>query len=88
MEQENIIFEARQINKSFGPTIALKGVDFSLKRGEVRGLIGENGSGKSTIMSIASGMQGVTSGEMFYMGKPWNPHNMVKVYNNETKGFW
>lgn len=79
MEQENIIFEARQINKSFGPTIALKEVDFSLKRGEIRGLIGENGSGKSTIMSIASGMQGATSGEMFYMDKPWNPHNMVKA---------
>ena len=30
-------------------------------------------------MSIASGMQPATSGEMFYKGKPWNPHNMVEA---------
>lgn len=79
MGQDNIIFEARKINKSFGSTIALKDVDIILKKGEIRGLIGENGSGKSTVMSIASGMQTATSGEMFFKGKPWNPHNMVKA---------
>lgn len=76
MEKE-ILFEAKHMHKEFGPTIALKDVDFTLRRGEVRGLIGENGSGKSTIMSIASGMQPMTSGEMHYKGKPWNPSTMV-----------
>lgn len=76
MENE-IIFEARHMHKVFGQTIALKDVDFTLKRGEIRGLVGENGSGKSTIMSIASGMQPETSGEMFYKGKPWKPDTMV-----------
>ena len=51
MEKE-IIFEAKHMRKEFGPTIALKDVDFTLRRGEIRGLVGENGSGKSTIMSI------------------------------------
>jgi ribose transport system ATP-binding protein len=78
MEKE-ILFEGKQMHKAFGPTIALKCVDISVKRGEIRGLIGENGSGKSTIMSIASGMQPATSGEMFYKGKPWNPTNMVEA---------
>ena len=64
MEKE-IIFEAKHMRKEFGPTIALKDVDFTLRRGEIRGLVGENGSGKSTIMSIASGMQPATRGEMF-----------------------
>lgn len=77
MEKE-IIFEARHMRKEFGPTIALKDVDFTLRRGEIRGLVGENGSGKSTIMSIASGMQPATKGEMFYLGKPWKPANMVQ----------
>lgn len=72
-----VIFEARHMHKTFGPTIALKDVDFTLHRGEIRGLIGENGSGKSTIMSIASGMQGATSGEMFFKGQPWYPKSMV-----------
>ncbi len=76
-----IIFEARHMHKAFGPTIALKDVDFQLRRGEIRGLVGENGSGKSTIMSIASGMQPATSGEMLYLGKPWKPATMVESQN-------
>ena len=78
MEKE-IIFEAKHMRKEFGPTIALKDVDFTLRRGEIRGLVGENGSGKSTIMSIASGMQPATKGEMFYKGQPWNPGSMVQA---------
>ncbi len=76
MERE-VIFEAKHMHKAFGPTIALKDVDIQIKRGEIRGLIGENGSGKSTIMSIAAGMQPATSGEMFYQGQEWQPANMV-----------
>ena len=76
-----VIFEARHMHKAFGPTIALKDVDFQLHRGEIRGLVGENGSGKSTIMSIASGMQPATSGEMLYLGKPWKPATMVESQN-------
>lgn len=78
MEQE-IIFEAKHMRKEFGPTIALKDVHFTLRRGEIRGLVGENGSGKSTIMSIASGMQPATRGEMLYKGAPWKPTSMVQA---------
>lgn len=80
MEKE-IIFEAKGMRKEFGPTVALKDVDFTLRRGEIRGLIGENGSGKSTIMSIAAGMQPPTSGEMYYKGKRWKPSSMVEAQN-------
>jgi ribose transport system ATP-binding protein len=73
-----LIFKASHMHKAFGPTIALKDVDFELHRGEIRGLIGENGSGKSTIMSIASGMQPATSGEMFFKGEPWKPKSMLE----------
>ena len=66
------------MHKVFGPTVALKDVNFELRRGEIRGLIGENGSGKSTIMSIAAGMQPATSGEMIYKGKPWAPKTMLE----------
>ena len=50
------LIRAENIVKNFGLTKALQGVDFALNAGEIRGLIGENGSGKSTIMSIAAGM--------------------------------
>ncbi len=76
MEKEPII-EVRHMVKNFGPTRALRDVDVIFYRGEIRGLIGENGSGKSTITSIVAGMQKATSGEMFYKGEPWNPVSMV-----------
>lgn len=49
-------FEARGIGKQFGGVVALDGIDVSFRRGEVIGLIGDNGSGKSTFVKIASGV--------------------------------
>ena len=76
MSKEQIV-EIRHMCKNFGPTRALRDVDVNFYRGEIRGLVGENGSGKSTITSILAGMQKATSGEMFYKGQPWGPKNMV-----------
>ena len=73
------VFEVRHMRKTFGPTVALKDVDLILRAGEIRGLIGENGSGKSTVMSIASGKQKAFSGEMIYRGKPWDPETMIQA---------
>lgn len=81
MAEKEIIFQANKIRKEFDVTVALKGADFVLRRGEIRGLIGENGSGKSTIMSIAAGMQKATSGDMLYKGRPWDPDSMIDAFN-------
>jgi ABC-type lipoprotein export system ATPase subunit len=72
------IFEARKIRKTFGPTVALDGVDLDVCRGEITGLIGENGSGKSTLASIAAGIQPANSGQMFFLGKPHKPDTMIE----------
>lgn len=77
-KEKELLFEARKLTKHFGPTVALNGVDFKVYRGEITGLIGENGSGKSTITSIAAGMQPATSGEMFFEGKPHAPATMIE----------
>ncbi len=74
-----VVFEVKHMHKTFGPTVALGDVSITLKKGEIRGLIGENGSGKSTIMSIASGKQKADSGEMIYRGTPWNPETMIEA---------
>jgi ribose transport system ATP-binding protein len=47
-------------------------------RGQITGLVGENGSGKSTIASIFAGMQPATSGEMFFEGEPHKPSTMIE----------
>lgn len=76
---KELILEIKKMSKKFGPIVALKDVDLQIRRGQIHGLIGENGSGKSTITSIAAGMQEATSGEMFYRGEPWKPSSMVEA---------
>lgn len=75
--EKKAIAEIRGMNKNFGPTVALKNVDLDFYPGEIRGLIGENGSGKSTVTSIMAGMQKATSGSMTYKGNAWNPSSMA-----------
>ncbi|SHO45402.1 sugar ABC transporter ATP-binding protein [Anaerocolumna xylanovorans] len=76
---EQLMIEVKNMCKNFGPTKALHNVDVKFYRGQIRGLVGENGSGKSTITSIIAGMQKATSGEIFYKGEPWNPGSMVEA---------
>lgn len=77
-QERELLFEAKNLTKHFGPTVALNGVDFKVYRGQITGLIGENGSGKSTITSIAAGMQPATSGEMFFKGQVHKPATMIE----------
>lgn len=81
-EKGEILVEVKDMCKNFGVTIALNHVDMKIARGEIRGLIGENGSGKSTITSIIAGIQPATSGEMTYKGMPWNPSNALEAVQN------
>ena len=63
MERE-LILAAHKVCKAFGPTRALIDVDVEVRKGEIRGLIGENGSGKSTFCSIVAGALEKDSGEL------------------------
>jgi D-xylose transport system ATP-binding protein len=50
------ILEMRHIGKEFPGVVALNDVDFSVRKGEIHALVGENGVGKSTLMKILSGV--------------------------------
>ena len=62
--------EAKGIEKSFGSTKALRGVDLQIDAGQCLGLVGRNGAGKSTLVSILSGLAKPDVGEVFFHGEP------------------
>jgi len=64
-----LLMELRGVTKHYGGVTALDSVDFELCAGEVHGLIGENGAGKSTMMKLLSGVYNDYSGEMRLHGE-------------------
>ncbi|MHA6531014.1 ABC transporter ATP-binding protein [Paenibacillus sp. BAC0078] len=61
--------EMRGIVKKFGSVTASDQVDFSANAGEIHALLGENGAGKSTVMSMLSGVYRADAGEILLHGK-------------------
>ncbi|MDQ7038223.1 MAG: ABC transporter ATP-binding protein [Aquificota bacterium] len=59
----------RDVFKSFGGNVALKGVSFSLGEGEILGIVGPNGSGKTTLLNVLSGTVRQDKGSVFFGGK-------------------
>ncbi|MGD8373019.1 MAG: ABC transporter ATP-binding protein [Syntrophobacterales bacterium] len=62
-------FAIRDISKNFGGLMAVAGVSFEVERGEIFGLIGPNGSGKTTIFNLINQYIPLTSGDILFKGK-------------------
>ena len=61
--------EFQDIHKSFGAVRALRGVSFSVRRGETHALVGENGAGKSTLLKILAGILRPDRGAVVWRGE-------------------
>ena len=71
MDQPPVIIELEKINFSYpNGRVVLKDMDFKLNKGQKLGLVGHNGSGKSTFLQILVGLLKVSSGNIFFQGNP------------------
>ncbi|MEE0742166.1 MAG: amino acid ABC transporter ATP-binding protein [Emergencia sp.] len=82
------ILEVKNLRKSFGKTEVLKGIDFSLEKGEVLAIIGSSGGGKTTLLRCLNFLEfadeGTISvnGETIFEGGVTNHHNEVEIRKN------
>ncbi|MDR2300615.1 MAG: sugar ABC transporter ATP-binding protein [Deltaproteobacteria bacterium] len=74
MANETVLF-AKGVCKSFPGVKALRGVNFTLRAGEIHALMGENGAGKSTLIKVLTGVYSKDAGEIF-LGDAAKPINV------------
>jgi branched-chain amino acid transport system ATP-binding protein len=66
---EGLALETRGLTKRFGGLVAVDGLSISVPRGQIRGLIGPNGSGKTTTVNVLSGLYRPDGGEIHLCGQ-------------------
>jgi len=64
------VLEIKNLSKSFAKNTVLNGINLSVKKGSVMGLMGENGAGKSTMMKCLFGIYAKDEGQISLLGKP------------------
>ena len=82
MENNRVLLVAKDIDKRFGITHAVNNVSLTINAGEIRALIGENGSGKSTFSQMLCGIYTIGGGTFTLDGKELHCRNQVEA-NNE-----
>lgn len=70
MSETSFAIQVQRLSKSFGAIVANDEVTFSVKKGSIHGIVGENGAGKSTAMKLLYGLYRPDSGSIVMNGKP------------------
>ncbi len=83
-----MILECRNLNKSFVNKKAVIDFNIKLQKGKIYGLLGENGSGKTTWMKIIAGLSKPTSGDIIFKGHTWNYHDKGEIAYMSTEPFF
>ncbi len=65
-------FETKNLTKRFGGLVAVNDLSFSVEKGQIFGLIGPNGSGKTTVFNLINGYYPITGGTVNYNGEVLN----------------
>ena len=70
-ETQSEMLSVRALTKSFGSTDVLKGISFSIKKGEVLAIIGSSGSGKTTLLRCLNYLEVPDGGEIYVAGEEY-----------------
>ncbi|WP_233182351.1 sugar ABC transporter ATP-binding protein [Paenibacillus sonchi] len=81
---KQVFLETRNISKKFNDVTAVNQVSMNIRLGEIRGLIGENGSGKSTISAMMSGLLPATGGDMRIAGALYRPKSTLDAREHKV----
>lgn len=86
----NKIVEVKNFKMGFGDKIVIKDLSFDVKKGEIFGLLGSNGSGKTTTVRALLGFYEPTDGELLIDGRKYDPENtdIVVGYLPEERGLY
>jgi branched-chain amino acid transport system ATP-binding protein len=80
-ETNEIALQIKGLKKYFGGIKAVDGCSFDLPKGKISGLIGPNGSGKTTTFNLMTGVLGADSGEVIYKGENLVGLRPYQVFN-------
>jgi branched-chain amino acid transport system ATP-binding protein/sulfate-transporting ATPase len=75
------LLEARALTKTFGGVVALDRLDLAVERNEILGLIGPNGSGKTTFFNVVTGIYGADHGDIAFDGATITTASPQAVYH-------
>ncbi|OLN23660.1 ABC transporter ATP-binding protein [Domibacillus antri] len=76
------MIEVEQLSGGYGSGLIIRGVSFSVQKGELFGILGPNGSGKTTLMNMLSGLNMPASGAILVKNKPiqaYSPKELARV---------
>lgn len=79
--KEDIVLEVLGGTKRFGAVVAVDAVDLKVRRGEVHGLIGANGSGKTSLLNVLSGLSRLDSGSFRIEGRDATGMSAASIAN-------
>lgn len=79
MNEKNLLFYTKDLSIAFGGLVAVDKVNFDVKRNTILGLIGPNGSGKTTIFNMITGLYIPTGGEIYFEGQNLVGHSATDI---------
>jgi len=73
------LLEYRDVCKSYGERLILDHINLKIPRGKIVGLLGKNGTGKTTLIKLANGLLTPTSGQVLFEGQLIGPHSKHEI---------